>query len=86
VDFKAFISGCAGPALSDDERRFFAATRPCGLILFKRNCDTPEQIKALVDSFKDAVESDEILIMIDQDASTRSIRNEPSKPPSPARG
>jgi beta-N-acetylhexosaminidase len=67
VDLKAFISGCAGRALSDAERRFFAAERPCGLILFARNCDTPEQIRTLIESFKDAIESDEALVLIDQE-------------------
>jgi beta-N-acetylhexosaminidase len=67
VDFKAFISGCAGTALSDAERRFFAESRPCGLILFARNCETPEQIGSLIAGFKDAVESGEVLVMIDQE-------------------
>lgn len=64
---KAFISGCAGLSLSDAERAFFAQERPCGLILFARNCQTPEQISDLVASFKDAVESDEVLVLIDQE-------------------
>jgi beta-N-acetylhexosaminidase len=67
VDLKAFISGCCGTSLTDAERRFFAENRPCGLILFARNCDTPEQLRALVASFRDAVESDEVLILIDQE-------------------
>jgi beta-N-acetylhexosaminidase len=67
VDFKAFISSCAGLKLSDDERRFFAKERPCGLILFARNCESPEQIRALVRSYKDAVESDDALVLIDQE-------------------
>jgi beta-N-acetylhexosaminidase len=67
VDFKAFISGCAGPILADAERHFFAAARPCGLILFARNCQTPEQIRALIAAFKEAVESDEVLVLIDQE-------------------
>jgi beta-N-acetylhexosaminidase len=67
VDLKAFMSGCAGVALSDAERRFFAATRPCGLILFARNCKTPEQLRALIASFKDAVGSGEVLVLIDQE-------------------
>ena len=67
MDFKAFISGCAGLALSDAERRFFAATRPCGLILFKRNCETPEQIRALIACFKETLESNEPLVLIDQE-------------------
>jgi beta-N-acetylhexosaminidase len=67
VDFKAFISGCAGTALVDAERRFFAAARPCGLILFRRNCQTPAQIRALIAAFKESVASDEILVVIDQE-------------------
>lgn len=67
MTFKAFISGCAGASLSDAERQFFARERPCGLILFARNCQTPEQISALVASFKDSVESDDVLVLIDQE-------------------
>jgi len=67
VDLKAFISGCAGKTLGDDVRRFFAATRPCGLILFARNCDAPAQLRALIDQFKDAVGSGEVLVLIDQE-------------------
>lgn len=67
MDFKAFISGCEGKTLSDAERRLFAATRPCGLILFARNCDTPAQLRALIAAFKDAVASDEVLVLIDQE-------------------
>ncbi len=67
MDLKAFISGCAGPVLDDAERLFFAAARPCGLILFRRNCQTPEQIRALIADFKESVASDEILVVIDQE-------------------
>ncbi len=44
---RAFIAGCAGPVLSDGERRFFAAARPWGFILFKRNIVSPGQVAAL---------------------------------------
>ena len=67
MDFKAFISSCAGLKLSDEERRFLAAERPCGLILFARNCESPQQIRALVRSYKEAVESEEALVLIDQE-------------------
>ena len=67
MDFKAFISGCAGTSLSDEERAFFAEARPCGLILFARNCSSPEQLRTLVTDFRDAVESDEALVLIDQE-------------------
>ena len=55
MTLKALITGCAGTELSDDERRFFAAEKPCGLILFARNCETPAQIASLIAAFKDAV-------------------------------
>jgi beta-N-acetylhexosaminidase len=67
VELKAFISGCAGASLSDRERAFFATARPCGLILFARNCETPDQLRALVSAFKHAVGSDEVLVLIDQE-------------------
>jgi beta-N-acetylhexosaminidase len=67
VSFKAFISGCAGTALSPAERDLFAAERPCGLILFARNVESPAQVCALVASFKAAVGSDDVLILVDQE-------------------
>ncbi len=67
MDLKAFISGCASTSLSDAEREFFADNRPCGLIVFARNCESPEQLRALVASFKDTVESDQVLVLIDQE-------------------
>jgi beta-N-acetylhexosaminidase len=67
VDFKAFISSCAGTALSDDERALFAEARPCGLILFARNCQSVGQLRALAADFRDLVESDEALVLIDQE-------------------
>jgi len=67
VELNAFISGCAGLALTDSERDFFARTRPCGLILFARNCKDPDQVSALVASFREAVGSDEVLVLIDQE-------------------
>jgi beta-N-acetylhexosaminidase len=67
VDLKAFISGCASTSLSAVEREFFAKNRPCGLIVFARNCESPDQLRALVASFRDAVESDDVLILIDQE-------------------
>lgn len=43
----AFIAGCAGPSLSADEIAFFRDARPWGFILFKRNCEGPDQIRRL---------------------------------------
>lgn len=63
----SLITGLAGHALTQDEARFLSSARPCGLILFARNCDTPDQIRALVDAAKSAIGSDEVLVLIDQE-------------------
>ena len=63
----AFISGCSGPVLSTAERDFFARTNPWGLILFKRNCETPEQLKRLTSDFRDSVGRKTAPVFIDQE-------------------
>ena len=63
----AFISGCAGLSLSPAEQRFFTRTNPFGLILFKRNCETPAQLKALTDSFRAAVGRRNAPVFVDQE-------------------
>jgi beta-N-acetylhexosaminidase len=63
----AFISGCLGPALSDAERAFFADRNPFGLILFKRNCQTPDQLKRLTADFRAAVGRKNAPVFIDQE-------------------
>ena len=45
----AAIYGCAGHRLTEAERAFFAEARPWGFILFRRNIDTPDQVRALTD-------------------------------------
>lgn len=64
---RAFICGCRGERLRPEEQVFFRDARPCGLILFKRNCRTPEQVRALVDSFRQAVGSADALVLVDQE-------------------
>jgi len=63
----AFISGCLGPSLSAAERTFFAKRNPFGLILFKRNCETPEQLKSLTADFRAAVGRRNAPVFIDQE-------------------
>jgi beta-N-acetylhexosaminidase len=50
---RAFIIGVAGLSLSADERAFLRAAEPWGLILFKRNVSSSEQVADLVQSFRD---------------------------------
>jgi len=63
----AFIAGCAGLSLSDDEWAFFRQAHPLGFILFKRNIDTPDQVKRLVGAFRDCVGGDAALVLVDQE-------------------
>ncbi|MEP4767019.1 MAG: beta-N-acetylhexosaminidase [Roseibium sp.] len=64
---KAFISGCAGLTLSDEEIAFFRVEDPWGLILFARNIDTPDQVRRLTQSFRDAVGRDNAPVLVDQE-------------------
>lgn len=67
VEIGAFISGCRGPALTETERAFFARTKPFGLILFRRNCETPDQVKRLTDDFRAAVGRRNAPVLVDQE-------------------
>ena len=64
---RALISGCEATRLTASERSFFRDTRPCGFILFKRNCEDADQIRALVGDFREAVNDASALILIDQE-------------------
>jgi beta-N-acetylhexosaminidase len=64
---RAFITGVSGLELTDAEREFVRAERPWGLILFKRNVDTPAQIAQLVGEFRDCVGNPEAPVLIDQE-------------------
>ena len=66
MSFRAFIAGCAGFELSADERAFFREARPWGLILFKRNIDTPAQVRALTEGFRDLLGED-AAVLVDQE-------------------
>lgn len=64
---KAAIFGCAGPQLSAHERDFFAANNPFGFILFARNVETPDQVRALVKALRDSVGRADAPVLIDQE-------------------
>lgn len=49
------IYGCLGVTLTDAERRFFADSDPWGFIIFARNIDTPDQVRALTSELREAV-------------------------------
>ena len=63
----AFICGCSGAALTQSEIDFLGETNPWGFIVFKRNLDTPEQVRALTASFRAAVGRANAPVFIDQE-------------------
>src|ERR1700720_3407396 len=64
---RAFITGLAGPTLTADERAFFRDAEPWGLILFKRNIETPEQVRRLTGDFRAVVGRADAPVLIDQE-------------------
>jgi len=62
----AAIYGCSGPVLTEAERDFFAEVRPWGFILFRRNVDTPDQVRRLTADLRDSVGWD-APVLVDQE-------------------
>jgi beta-N-acetylhexosaminidase len=62
----AFIAGLSGAAITPQERAFLRDAQPWGLILFKRNVETPEQVRRLVEDARSALGST-VPVLIDQE-------------------
>jgi beta-N-acetylhexosaminidase len=67
LKIRALIIGCAGTELTPDEVRLFSDINPWGLILFKRNCESPDQIQSLIKSFRTAVARSDAPVFVDQE-------------------
>jgi beta-N-acetylhexosaminidase len=63
---QATIFGIEGTVLSANERDFFKDSVPFGFILFKRNCVSPEQVRALTDQLRDCL-GRPLPVLIDQE-------------------
>jgi beta-N-acetylhexosaminidase len=63
----AAVYGCSGPTLTEAERAFFAEARPWGFILFRRNVETPDQVRTLVRALREAIDDPEAPVLIDQE-------------------
>ena len=61
------IYGFEGPELTASERDFFRDVDPAGFILFKRNCETREQLRSLTDSLRQLTGRADLPILIDQE-------------------
>ena len=83
---RAFIAGCAGLVLTADERRFFAEAAPWGLILFRRNVETPAQVAALVADFRAVVGRADAPVLIDQEGGRVQRLGPPHWPAYPPAG
>lgn len=67
MNARAFISGVSGQTLTADERAFLREQQPWGFILFKRNVDSPAQVRDLVASLRDCIGSPDAPVLIDQE-------------------
>lgn len=61
------VIGCADTALTADEKSLFADRPPAGLILFRRNCVSKNQVSDLVASFRELVKWADAPVLIDQE-------------------
>jgi len=67
MSMRAFITGIAGPSLTEPERAFLRAERPWGFILFKRNIEDAPQVARLVKELRETVDRPEAPVLIDQE-------------------
>lgn len=70
------ILGCSALTLTQEEIQFFKEHKPYGFILFRRNIESPTQLKRLVDQLRDTV-GWQCPILIDQEGG-RVARLKPS--------
>jgi beta-N-acetylhexosaminidase len=63
---RAFITGLVGLNISANERAFLREARPWGMIVFKRNVSTPNQVTELTWSFRDIL-GWEAPVLVDQE-------------------
>ena len=81
---RAFVCGCAGTALDAGERAFLAETQPWGLILFRRNVASPDQLRALTASFREIVGRAGAPVLVDQEGGRVQRLTAPHWPRYPA--
>src|SRR3954469_7749603 len=81
---KPVIFGLSGLTLTADERDFFRDADPLGYILFKRNCGTAAQMKALADSLRELSGRADLPILIDQEGGRVARMVPPEWPAFPA--
>jgi len=81
---KAAIYGFEGPELTASERDFFRDADPAGFILFRRNCETRDQLRRLTDALRDLSGRADVPILIDQEGGRVARMKPPEWPAFPA--
>ena len=69
---KAIIISIKGPKLSSKEKILLSKEKPWGLILFKRNIISLDQIKKLVKDIKKVTNDNKFPILIDEEGNSVS--------------
>jgi beta-N-acetylhexosaminidase len=82
----AVLFGLAGAELSPAERDFFIRSQPAGFIVFRRNCETPAQLKRLVTELRAAVGRPDAPVLIDQEGGRVTRLKPPHWRAAPAAG
>ena len=83
---KPVVFGMSGLCLTDDEKAFFRDSDPAGYIIFGRNIESKEQLRALTDELRDLHGRDDVAILIDQEGGRVARMTEPVWPKFPAGG
>lgn len=78
------VFGCSRTALTPLERQFFKNANPFGFILFKRNCENPDQVRYLIRELRQAVGRDDVPVLIDQEGGRVARLQPPHWPQHPA--
>src|SRR5260221_9092667 len=81
---RAFITGLAGTTVTPAERTLLREREPWGFILFKRNIETPAQVRRLTASIRDAV-GREAPVFVDQEGGRVQRLGPPHWPAYPPR-
>jgi beta-N-acetylhexosaminidase len=80
----ACVFGCAGPVLDPEEAAFFRDARPWGFILFGRNIESPDQVRALVAALRETAGRPDAPVLIDQEGGRVQRLGPPRWPRMPA--
>jgi beta-N-acetylhexosaminidase len=81
---RAFITGVSGLALTATERAFIRSERPWGLIIFKRNIETRDQVANLIREFRGEIGEADAPVLIDQEGGRVQRFGPPNWPGYPA--